>query len=151
MRLTTMLPLLLAISCGTEQVRKVEGVHGRNGTNGRDGKDGKDYTPTMPATPIPQPTRTVEPPPSRTNGNTDVIIVLNPPYPNCNMGECPPTAVVACVCLNGSWQTVYILKREMSKYNLRNLGECYYGSSYEYNCAPTTRKEPLPLHNPRSC
>lgn len=147
MRLTTILPLLLAISCGIDQVRKVEGVHGRNGTNGRDGKDGKDYTP---ATPIPIPTRTAEPlPMPPTTQNTDVIIVLNPPYPNCNMGECPPQAVVACVCLNGSWQTVYILKREMSKYNLRNLGECYFGSSFEYNCAPSSRREPLPL--PRSC
>ena len=145
MRLTMMLtlPLLLAISCGTDNVRKVEGIHGRNG---KDGKDGKDYSP---ATPIPQPSRTAEPVPRPTTGNTDVIIVLNPPYPNCNVGECPPQAIVACVCLNGEWQTVYILKREMSKYNLRNLGQCYYGSSYELNCAPTSRKEPLPL--PRSC
>ena len=137
------LPLLLALGCGTDNVRKVEGIHGRNG---KDGKDGKDYSP---ATPIPQPTRTAEPVPRPTTGNTDVIIVLNPPYPNCNVGECPPQAIVACVCLNGEWQTVYILKREMSKYNLRNLGQCYYGSSYELNCAPTSRKEPLPL--PRSC
>jgi len=127
-------------------VRKVEGLHGRNGKDGRDGKDGKDLTSTVP---VPLPTRTAEPVPRPTNGNTDVIIVLNPPYPNCNMGECPPQAIVACVCLNGEWQTVYILKREMSKYNLRNLGQCYYGSSYELNCAPTSRKEPLPL--PRSC
>ena len=145
------LPLLLALGCGTDNVRKVEGIHGRNGKDGRDGKDGKDYIPTMPATPIPQPSRTFEPVPRPTTGNTDVIIVLNPPYPNCNMGECPPQAIVACVCLNGEWQTVYILKREMSKYNLRNLGQCYYGSSYELNCAPTSRKEPLPLPNPRSC
>jgi hypothetical protein len=129
-------------------VRKVEGLHGRNGKDGRDGKDGKDLTSTMP---VPLPTRTAEPVPRPTTGNTDVIIVLNPPYPNCNMGECPPQAIVACVCLNGEWQTVYILKREMSKYNLRNLGQCYYGSSYELNCAPTSRKEPLPLPQPRSC
>ena len=151
MRLTMMLtlPLLLALGCGTDNVRKVEGIHGRNGKDGRDGKDGKDLTSTVP---VPIPTRTAEPmPPSRTNGNTDVIIVLNPPYPNCNVGECPPQAIVACVCLNGEWQTVYILKREMSKYNLRNLGQCYYGSSYEINCAPTSRKEPLPLPQPRSC
>jgi len=146
MRLTMMLPLLLAISCGTDNVRKVEGLHGRNGKDGRDGKDGKDLTSTVP---VPLPTRTAEPVPRPTTGNTDVIIVLNPPYPNCNVGECPPQAIVACVCLNGEWQTVYILKREMSKYNLRNLGQCYYGSSYELNCAPTSRKEPLPL--PRSC
>ena len=148
MRLTMMLtlPLLLALGCGTDNVRKVEGIHGRNG---KDGKDGKDLTSTVP---VPLPTRTAEPvPPSRTNGNTDVIIVLNPPYPNCNVGECPPQAIVACVCLNGEWQTVYILKREMSKYNLRNLGQCYYGSSYVLNCAPTSRKEPLPLPQPRSC
>ena len=140
------LPLLLAISCGTDNVRKVEGIHGRNGKDGRDGKDGKDLTSTVP---VPLPTRTAEPVPRPTTGNTDVIIVLNPPYPNCNVGECPPQAIVACVCLNGEWQTVYILKREMSKYNLRNLGQCYYRSSYELNCAPTSRKEPLPL--PRSC
>jgi hypothetical protein len=140
------LPLLLALGCGTDNVRKVEGLHGRNGKDGRDGKDGKDLTSTVP---VPLPTRTAEPVPRPTTGNTDVIIVLNPPYPNCNMGECPPQAIVACVCLNGEWQTVYILKREMSKYNLRNLGQCYYGSSYELNCAPTSRKEPLQL--PRSC
>ena len=140
------LPLLLALGCGTDNVRKVEGLHGRNGKDGRDGKDGKDLTSTVP---VPLPTRTAEPVPRPTTGNTDVIIVLNPPYPNCNVGECPPQAIVACVCLNGEWQTVYILKREMSKYNLRNLGQCYYGSSYELNCAPTSRKEPLPL--PRSC
>lgn len=150
MRSTMMrtLPLLLALGCGTDNVRKVEGLHGRNGKDGRDGKDGKDLTSTMP---VPLPTRTAEPVPRPTTGNTDVIIVLNPPYPNCNMGECPPQAIVACVCLNGEWQTVYILKREMSKYNLRNLGQCYYGSSYELNCAPTSRKEPLPLPQPRSC
>ena len=148
MRLKMMLtlPLLLALGCGTDNVRKVEGIHGRNGKDGRDGKDGKDLTSTVP---VPLPTRTAEPVPRPTTGNTDVIIVLNPPYPNCNMGECPPQAIVACVCLNGEWQTVYILKREMSKYNLRNLGQCYYGSSYELNCAPTSRREPLPL--PRSC
>ena len=142
------LPLLLALGCGTDNVRKVEGIHGRNGKDGRDGKDGKDLTSTVP---VPLPTRTAEPVPRPTTGNPDVIIVLNPPYPNCNVGECPPQAIVACVCLNGEWQTVYILKREMSKYNRRNLGQCYYGSSYELNCAPTSRKEPLPLPNPRNC
>lgn len=134
-------------SCGTEQIKKVEGVHGKDGRDGKDGKDGKDYVPTQPYPtprqtfePIPRPAPTMMPP---TTQNTDVVIVLTPPYPDCSQTNlCPQNALMACACLNGEWQTVFIIKSEAHKYNIRNQGQCWF-NRYELECAPR-HKYPTP-------
>ncbi len=143
MLLKISLMLLLIGGCGTEQVKKIEGIHGKDG---RDGRDGKDYTPTQPLPrptyePVPQPTFQPSQP-----QNTDVLIILTPPYPNCSaQGVCPPNSQMACVCLDGRWQTVLVMSSELHKYRVRNIGECYFQNQFELECFPKNR---YPVPNP---
>jgi hypothetical protein len=148
---TLLLALSIALaSCGGyDRIEGITGREGKDGKDGKDGRDGKDYvarpevtaTPVPTWEPIPRPIPTMQPSHPQ---NTDVIIILTPPYPDCTQTNvCPQNAFMACVCLNNRWETVFIMKHEAHKYNIKNLGACYYN---DYECG---RKYPIPTPTPR--
>lgn len=103
---------LILVSCGTgiDRVEGIKGQKGDAGINGSNGKDGKDAVqPPMPPTvPI----------------NSSIHIVVNGNAPICPSNDCPEPMTVICACVAQKWKTIMVDKRDISKYKVKNLGEC---------------------------
>ena len=122
------------ISCGTEQVKKVEGVHGKDGRDGRDGKDAMQPHIPWPDT-TPTPVRTSAPDSTPDNNNQVIIIGGDGRYPMPYPMPIPNDDYIeVCVCepvynCHGKkppciLQTITVPRSQLHLHDVKKYGRC---------------------------